>query len=197
MINNLVQLSNLFNKIVFLHPVLQSYNFGWRNDARVDNNYTLEQSLGKLYPRVTFTPPTIVHNVLKGFDNVSVQLFFDDLLYYDNQSNQKTKTKLETMADLMQSAKEFLQEVRVKGRLLNLAVVGETVNITLDESTLIDRNIQVILEFTVIYTSSVACLNLDFEQEKADYPYPFESWDYEDGTRRTDATYMNEPIPTP
>ena len=136
-------------------------------------------------------------SVTLGFDNVSVQLFFDDLLYYDNQSNQKTKTKLETMADLMQSAKEFLQEVRVKGRLLNLAVVGETVNITLDESTLIDRNIQVILEFTVIYTSSVACLNLDFEQEKADYPYPFESWDYEDGTRRTDATYMNEPIPTP
>ena len=132
---NILQISNLFNQIAQGLPSINFYHYGYYSDinTNVQNNFTGENTNGKLYPAVSFLYPdsrlAIKLDSVRG--SINCRLVFSDLQYYNNDSTTRNESILEQQAALEAIAVNFLAEVNRLGRqaAYNLGILGD---VTLD-----------------------------------------------------------------
>ena len=180
---NLVQVSNFFNAISSQHPEINNYRFCWRSEANtnVQNNYDPEGHVGKLYPAVMFSADLSSQPEISKKSSVEVfriELFFDDLLYYGNDSGYKNNTLIETWALLNKIAKSFLIEIKENGKGFGMVINSKPV-FDYDQG-LNDRVATIKVTFELQVPSD--CVYLDLDLSEGSVPYPPEEVDFEKQT---------------
>jgi hypothetical protein len=109
----IIQLSNLFDAVAAATTGISSYWFGWPSDrvrSRATNDS--EEAEGAMYPRLLFAVPEMTQEPLNGRDTYDIQLFFDDLLGYDNDGEADDQTQLEKWRNLMNAATAWMKTLR-------------------------------------------------------------------------------------
>jgi hypothetical protein len=161
----LIQLSNLFDAVTATTPGLASYWFGWPSDRLRPRATDAQRDLGAgmtMYPRVLFAVPTVQQNPDNHKDTYEVQLFFDDLLGYNEDGTADEATQLEKWRDLMNMATAWVKTLRSSLPALRpdgVAVIGN-VSMTLDSFAAQQRLISVVVTFQMATnTSCGATLN--------------------------------------
>ncbi len=160
----LIQLSNLFDAVAASTLGLSSYTFGWPSDrvrSRATNDP--EEQTGALFPRLLFAVPEVEQDTTGNNDIYNVQLFFDDLLGYDDAGEPDEQTQLQKWRNLMNTAtawtktlKSSLPSLRPDG----VAIVGNP-TMTLDSFGGQQRLITVILNMRVATKTSCGAV-IDF-----------------------------------
>ena len=118
---NILEVSNLFNQIAQGLPAIKFYHYGYYSDinTNIQNNFTGENTNGKLYPAVSFLYPdsrlAIKQDSVRG--TLNCRLVFSDLQYYNNDSSARNDSILEQQAALEAIAVNFIAEVNRIGRL--------------------------------------------------------------------------------
>lgn len=121
----LVQISNLLNQICLginlVNPNrIGFYHYGWYSDvnANIQNNWTGQNTVGKLYPSVQFLYPTATVDIKEKSVKGSLQcrLIFSDLQYYNNDSSTNQRSIIEVQSDLEDLAVNVLSEFNRIGR---------------------------------------------------------------------------------
>jgi len=161
----LIQISNLFDAVAATTPGLASYWFGWPSDRLRPRATDAQRDLGAgmaLYPRLLFAVPTVSQNMENHKDTYEVQLFFDDLLGYNEDGTADEATQLEKWRDLTNIATAWLKTLRSSLPALRpdgVAVIGN-VSMTLDSFAAQQRLISVVVTFQMATnTSCGATLN--------------------------------------
>jgi hypothetical protein len=161
----LIQLSNLFDAVTATTPGLASYWFGWPSDRLRPRATDAQRDLGAgmtVYPRVLFAVPTVQQNPDNHKDTYEVQLFFDDLLGYNEDGTADEATQLEKWRDLMNMATAWLKTLRTALPSLRpdgVAIVGN-VAMVLDSFAAQQRLISVVVTMQLATnTSCGATLN--------------------------------------
>ena len=123
---NIVQISNLFNQVC-LGINAQSagrvgfYHYGWYSDinANISNNWTGDNSIGRLYPAVQFMYPTATIEVkeksVKG--SLRCRLVVSRPQYYENDGSYKNQSIIEAQAELEALAINIISEYNRVGRM--------------------------------------------------------------------------------
>jgi hypothetical protein len=114
----LTEISNIFNLMVQADDRLKFYHFGWRSDINknIDNNFDKGVKTGRLFPALHFDVPDFFQpseelNYLGFKEDISVNLYFDDLQNYDNSGEQKTDNLIEQWAGLKQISEDFINNL--------------------------------------------------------------------------------------
>ena len=161
----IIQISNLFDAVSASTPGLSSYWFGWPSDRLRPRATDAARDLGagmSMYPRVLFAVPTVSQNMDNHKDTYEVQLFFDDLLGYNEDGTTDEATQLEKWRDLMNIATAWLKTLRSSLAALRpdgVAIIGN-VAMTLDSFAAQQRLISVVVTFQMATnTSCGATLN--------------------------------------
>ena len=161
----IIQISNLFDAVSASTPGLSSYWFGWPSDRLRPRATDAQRDLGAgmtMYPRVLFAVPTISQDMTNHKDTYEVQLFFDDLLGYNEDGTADEATQLEKWRDLMNIATAWLKTLRSSLAALRpdgVAIIGN-VTMTLDSFAAQQRLISVVINFQMATnTSCGATLN--------------------------------------
>jgi hypothetical protein len=139
---NIVQISNLFNQVCLginaqTAGRIGFYHYGWYSDinANISNNWTGDNSLGRLYPAVQFMYPTATIEVkeksVKGV--LRCRLVVSRPQYYENDGSYKNQTIIEAQAQLEAIAINIISEFNRLGRLpINGMATGIQNPITID-----------------------------------------------------------------
>lgn len=123
---NLVQISNLFNQICLginaqTAGRIGFYHYGWYSDinANISNNWTGDNSLGRLYPAVQFMYPTATIEVkeksVKG--SLRCRLVVSRPQYYENDGSYINQSIIEAQAELEALAINIISEFNRLGRI--------------------------------------------------------------------------------
>lgn len=162
----IIQISNLFDAVSATTPGVASYWFGWPSDRLRPRATDAQRDLGAgmaLYPRVLFAVPTVSQDMNNHKDTYAVQLFFDDLLGYNEDGTADEATQLEKWRDLMNIATAWLKTLR--SSLASLRPDGVAVlngvSMTLDSFAAQQRLISVIVSFQMATNTSCGA-TLDF-----------------------------------
>ena len=122
---NIVQISNLFNQVCL--AINQStpdrigfFHYGWYSDinSNITNNWTGNNSIGRLYPAVQFLYPTtrieVKNPSVKG--TMQCRLIITRPQYYNNDSSFNNQSILECHGELESLAVNILTEFNRIGR---------------------------------------------------------------------------------
>jgi hypothetical protein len=160
----IIQLSNLFDAVAASTLGLSSYWFGWPSDRvrpRATND-TTEQA-GALFPRLLFAVPTVEQDPRTKKDYYNVQLFFDDLLGYDNDGEADDQTQLQKWRNLMNTATAWLKTL--ESSLPSLRPDGVMIEgnprFTLDSFSGMQRLISVVVDLRIATNTSCGAV-IDF-----------------------------------
>lgn len=183
---NILQVSNLFNQIAQGIPAINFYHYGYYSDinTNIQNNFTGENTVGKLYPAVSFLYPdsrlSIKQDSVRG--SLNCRLVFSDLQYYNNDSSPRNESILEQQAALEAIAVNFIAEVNRLGRQVgnNLGLSGDvSFNYLSDAHN--DSLVLVTADFALFY--GLDCPITQVDPASLDAPFndvpPSSSNDYE------------------
>jgi hypothetical protein len=165
-IMNILQISNLFNQIAQGLPAVNFYHYGYYSDinTNVQNNFTGENTVGKLYPAVSFLYPdsrlAIKQDSVRG--SLNCRLVFSDLQYYNNDSTLRNESILEQQAALEAIAVNFIAEINRIGRqaAYNLGVIGDVTMDYLSDAHN-DSLVLVTANFALAYNLDCATVQID------------------------------------
>lgn len=171
----LLQLSNTFDSIAATVPGLASYWFGWPSDrVRPRASNDTDESEGAAYPRLLFAVPTLEQDMRGKKDIYTAQLFFDDLLGYDNDGEADEQTQVEKWRNLANTATAFLNTLEAAISLLRpdgLMIVGNP-RFTMDSFAGQARLISVVVDMQIATNSSCGAV-LPFPDGLPDgFPWP-------------------------
>jgi hypothetical protein len=122
---NIVQLSNLFNQVcqsinVSTPGRVGFYHFGWYSDinTNIQNNWTGQNTVGKLYPSIQFLYPTGSLEIKeKRYTNtLRCTMVFSDLQYYNNDGTMNQRSIIEVFRDLEALVVNVFSEFNRVGR---------------------------------------------------------------------------------
>lgn len=159
----LIQLNNLFEAVAAGTLGIHSYWFGWPSDRVRSRATNDDEAQGAMYPRLLFAVPEMSQNTIQNTDTYSVQLFFDDLLGYDNDGNPDHQTQLQKWRNLMNIATAWLKTLQSSLPLLRpdgVQIVGEP-RFVLDSFSGQQRLITVIVTMNIATKTTCGTL-LDF-----------------------------------
>ena len=159
----LIQLNNLFEAVAAGTLGVHSYWFGWPSDRVRSRATNDDETYGAMYPRLLFAVPEMSQNTIQNTDTYSVQLFFDDLLGYDNDGNPDHQTQLQKWRNLMNIATAWLKTLQSSLPLLRpdgVQIVGEP-RFVLDSFSGQQRLITVIVNMNLATKTTCGTL-LDF-----------------------------------
>ena len=106
----LLQLNNTFDAIAAATFGVNSYWFGWPSDrVRMRPPSEAGEQYGAIYPRCLFAVPTMEQDVTQNNDRYNCQLFFDDLLGYDNEGAADDRMQVEKWNNLLAVATAFMK----------------------------------------------------------------------------------------
>jgi len=144
----LLQINEQFKTVTNAIAGLNGYSFGWPSDRTRSQTYDAPgEDQTDLYPRVLFAVPTIDHDWTLRNDSYNCQLFFDDLLGYDDQGEPDILTQVEKWEALRALAEKWVLEMQT---YKTTGKVQGTVNFTLDSFALQRRVITVVASFTFV-----------------------------------------------
>lgn len=139
----LTEINSLFETVSTGTTGVTSYAFGWPSDR------TRSQTPdGDEFPRVLFAVPELTRDPLRNQDQYQVQLFFDDLLGYDNDGDANSDIQLTKWSNLLTIAADWENLLRSTAGATG-QIVGQ-ITVSLDSFASIQRLISVILTFTFV-----------------------------------------------
>jgi hypothetical protein len=148
----LLQINEQFKAVTDAIDGLNGYSFGWPSDRARSQTYDQPgEDQTDLYPRVLFAVPTLEHDPTGRNDTYQCQVFFDDLLGYDDDGEANTDTQVEKWSTLITYAERWVKEMQ---SYISTGKVLGTVNFTLDSFALQRRVITVIASFTFVTKST-------------------------------------------
>jgi len=147
----LTEINNQFKAVTDAITGLNGYSFGWPSDRIRSQTYDHPgEDQTDLYPRVLFAVPTMEQDVTLRNDVYQCQVFFDDLLGYDDTGETDLSTQAEKWDTLLQLATRWtkaMQDYRTTGH------IQSTATLTLDSFGGSQRLISVIASFTFVTKS--------------------------------------------
>lgn len=184
---DIVEISNLFNRITTEHPNITTYHFGWGSDINrnIQNNYDPKQSKGNMFPLVHWVaPPFGDMHLVQRIDEIEVNLHFYNTLYRDNDAAFVSDTLLETWRNLRLWAFQFIKEIEQAGKALapqgkGLSIKENKVRWSSDSNVHNDDLVLVSLSFTLQTNIACADLKLGLETPPAPFTWPPSSIDRE------------------
>jgi hypothetical protein len=187
-------LSNQFNVMAWLHPLLKNYHFGWRSDilSNIGNNYNQGNSVGTLFPSVLFeVPENVETNYLDNNTNVNCTLYFDNLQYRNNLAAGTTATLAEQWYELEIIVHQFLKEFGRIGKELikqgrGITILQNSYQFTPYSDIGQDGLVTIQVKFTVQYKTFCPTWNPDYSTLPPQMPFPTTAEDYEDWNHFTD-----------
>lgn len=149
----LLEIANQFKTVTDSITGLNGFSFGWPSDRtrQVEYDSPGEYVASFLYPRVFFAVPTLEHNQTTRRDLYQVEIFFDDLLGYDDTGETDDSTQIEKWANLLGYAEQWVREMQTKK---TTGVIDGTVNMVLDSFGSTQRLITVRASFTLATLST-------------------------------------------
>jgi hypothetical protein len=123
---NIVQISNLFNQVCIginqqTAGRVGFYHYGWYSDinANISNNWTGDNSLGRLYPAVQLMYPTasieVKEKSVKG--SLRCRMVVSRPQYYENDGSYINQSIIEAQAELEALAINIISEFNRLGRI--------------------------------------------------------------------------------
>jgi hypothetical protein len=123
---NIVQISNLFNVVCIGINAKTAgrvgfYHYGWYSDinANISNNWTVDNSLGRLYPAVQLMYPTasieVKEKSVKG--SLRCRMVVSRPQYYENDGSYINQSIIEAQAELEALAINIISEFNRLGRI--------------------------------------------------------------------------------
>ncbi len=147
----LIQINEQFKAVTDAITGLNGYSFGWPSDRIRSQTYDQPgEDQTDLYPRVLFAVPTMEQDVVQRNDVYQCQVFFDDLLGYDDTGETDLSTQEEKWSNLVILATEWvfaMQQYRTTGHIQG------NVALSLDSFGGSQRLISVIASFTFVTKS--------------------------------------------
>ncbi len=142
----LLEINEQFKTVTDAIAGLNGYSFGWPSDRTRSQTYDQPgEDQTDLYPRVLFAVPTMDHDPVQRNDLYQCQVFFDDLLGYDDTGETDSSTQAEKWSTLIGYAEQWVKEM--KG-YVSTGYVSGNVNFVLDSFGGTQRLISVIATFT-------------------------------------------------
>lgn len=149
----LLQINEQFKTVTDAVAGLNGYSFGWPSDRTRSQTYDEPgEDQTSLYPRVLFAVPTVDHDWVLRNDQYNCQVFFDDLLGYDDQGEPDALTQVEKWEALRALAEKWVLEMQT---YKTTGKVTSGVKFTFDSFSLQRRVITVIAEFT--FSTKATC----------------------------------------
>lgn len=110
----LLQINEQFKTVTDAVAGLNGYSFGWPSDrARSQTYEDPGEDQTDLYPRVLFSKGwTMKQDKNKKNDIYQCQVFFDDLLGYDDNGEADDSTEAEKFSTLLQAATQWTAEMQ-------------------------------------------------------------------------------------
>ena len=147
----LTEINTQFEAVTDAITGLNGYSFGWPSDRTRSQTYDEPgEDQTDLYPRVLFAVPTVNQDVIGRNDIYKCEVFFDDLLGYDDTGETDTATQVEKWDLLMQLATRWVKQMQ--GYVTSGVVQGQ-VSYTLDSFGGTQRLISVIASFDFVTKS--------------------------------------------
>ena len=144
----LLQINEQFKTVTDAIEGLNGYSFGWPSDRARSQTYDEPgEDQTDLYPRVLFAVPTLDHDMTGRNDTYQCQVFFDDLLGYDDDGESNTDTQVVKWSTLITYAERWVKDMQ---SYITTGKVQGTVNFTLDSFALQRRVITVVASFTFV-----------------------------------------------
>ena len=126
----LLQINEQFKTVTDAIEGLNGYSFGWPSDRARSQTYDEPgEDQTDLYPRVLFAVPTLDHDMTGRNDTYQCQVFFDDLLGYDDDGEANTNTQVVKWSTLITYAERWVKDMQ---SYITTGKVQGTVNFTLD-----------------------------------------------------------------
>lgn len=117
----LTEINTQFKAVTYAIAGLNGYSFGFYSDRVRSQTYTEPgEDQTDLFPRVLWAVPTLNQDVVNRNDIYRCEVFFDDLLGYDDTGETNTDTQVEKWDLLMQLATRWtkqMQEYRTTGHI--------------------------------------------------------------------------------
>ena len=130
----LLEINTQFKTVTDAVAGLNGYSFGWPSDRTRSQTYDEPgEDQTDLYPRVLWVVPTVDHDWVGRNDNYNCQVFFDDLLGYDDQGEPDILTQVEKWEALRRLAEKWVLEMQT---YKTTGKVQGTVNYTQDSFAL-------------------------------------------------------------
>lgn len=149
----LTEINQQFKTVTDAITGLNGYSFGWPSDRIRSQTYDAPgEDQTDLYPRVLFAVPTMEQDVINRNDEYTCQVFFDDLLGYDDTGETDLSTQAEKWDTLLQLATRWTKEMQGLPYRLTGHIQG-TATLTLDSFGGSQRLISVIASFTFVTKS--------------------------------------------
>ena len=190
---DLVQISNVFNTMVQLHPDLLFYHGGLHekiNQNGINNNFDPLDSTGKMYPLLWFPYEAITGTKQltnqRQLETMEVTLLFYDTMFYDNDSGNNTRTELEIARDLDAIALGFIAAIRkannqeLSGNKCNGLGVAGPINYSYIPFQHNDRLMCVRCDFPLTFFSECQAFDPDFSLLVPPNAVPVPDYDLED-----------------
>jgi hypothetical protein len=147
----LTEINTQFKAVTDAIAGLNGYSFGWASDRTRSQTYDAPgEDQTSLYPRVLWAVPTLEQDVINRNDVYRCEVFFDDLLGYDDTGETDFSTQVEKWDLLMQYATRWTKEMQ------NYRTTGHIegqVAYTLDSFGGTQRLISVIASFNFVTKS--------------------------------------------
>lgn len=191
----LLQLSNLFDAVAANTAGLSSYWFGWPSDrVRPRATNDTEELTGARFPRLLFAVPTMEQDLRNKKDVYNVQLFFDDLLGYDNEGDADDNTQVKKWRSLMNTATAWIKTLESSLPILRpdgAMIVGNP-RFTLDSFAGQMRLITVVVELQIATNTSCGVL-IPFPEGLPDgFPWPPEDAEFGPWVKREKEFYESD-----
>lgn len=130
---------------------LNGYSFGYYSDRVRSQTYDDPgEDQTDLFPRVLWAVPIMRQDVVNRDDLYQCEVFFDDLLGYDDTGETDTSTQVEKWDNLMQLATRWTKEMQT---YRTTGHIQGQVNMSLDSFGGTQRLISVIASFTFVTKS--------------------------------------------
>lgn len=147
----LTEINAQFQAVTEAVTGLNGYSFGWPSDRVRSQTYDEPgEDQTDLYPRVLWAVPTLQQDVVQRNDVYNCEVFFDDLLGYDDTGETDSQTQVQKWDNLMQLATRWTKEMQ------NYRTTGHIqgqVTFSLDSFGGSQRLISVIATFTFVTKS--------------------------------------------
>lgn len=147
----LTAINDQFKAVTDAVTGLNGYSFGWPSDRIRSQTYSDPgEDQTDLFPRVLFAVPTMEQDVVNRDDVYQCQVFFDDLLGYDDTGETDLSTQVQKWDTLLQLATRWTKEMQT---YRTTGHIQGQVNMSLDSFGGSQRLISVVATFTFVTKS--------------------------------------------
>lgn len=147
----LTEINTQFKAVTDAITGLNGYSFGWPSDRTRSQTYDEPgEDQTDLYPRVLWAVPTLTQDVVNRDDIYNCEVFFDDLLGYDDTGETDLSTQVEKWDNLIQLATRWTKEMQAYG---TTGRIQGQVSFSLDSFGGTQRLISVLATFTFVTKS--------------------------------------------